>query len=324
MKKRILGIIGAGHVGAHVAYAVGLKGSADEVRILDINENLLTSQCQDLMDAVKYMPHRISYGAATWADLRDCDLLVNALGPTERYVTEDRNDEMDYTVKAAALCGEEIKRCGFDGILLNITNPCDVVTAVLAARCGLPARRVFGTGTGLDTARLINFLAQSTGLSHGSITAYMMGEHGFAQMVPWSLVRFGGRPLTEVAAQAPFDFDRDRLRQQTIDAGWAVYSGKRATEYGICSTAMKIIDAVFHDTKEIMAVSAFLDGPYGQYGIYCGCPAVIGAVGVEKVMDYALTAEEEKEFRRCCRVVRDNIAAAESLLASEKAQVLDL
>ena len=108
-------------------------------------------------------------------------------------------------------------------------------------------------------------------------------------------------------------FNKDEIKERTIKAGWVTYVGKGCTEYGICSTAVALANAVLHDEKRIMAASCPLDGEYGEKGIFAGCPAVIGAAGVEQVMEYTLTAEELAEFRKCCSTIRENIKRAEAV-----------
>ena len=198
-KKRVLGVVGMGHVGAHVAYALAIQGIADELVLVDQNEQKLASEVQDLRDAVAYMPHRVTVRGGDFSDLGVCDVIVNSVGKIDLLRgTHDRVTEMDFTIPAVRGYAEKIKASGFDGVLINITNPCDIVTRELALHLGLPRGRVFGTGTGLDTSRLLSALARQTGLDHKSITCYMMGEHGNQQFAPWSCVSFRGVPLDEL------------------------------------------------------------------------------------------------------------------------------
>ena len=151
-KKRILGVIGLGHVGAHVAYALAVQGIADELILVDKNAQKLASEVQDLRDAAAYLPHRVTVRAGDFPDLGACDVIINSVGKIELlYQSHDRLTEMDYTVPAVRSYAQKIKDSGFDGVLINITNPCDIVTRELALGLGLPRGRVFGTGTGLDT-----------------------------------------------------------------------------------------------------------------------------------------------------------------------------
>ena len=266
------------------------------------------------MDAVMFMPHRVEYVLANYEELSDCDIIINALGEIELLATFDRDDEMAFTIPAVAECIPKIMAGGFDGIFVNITNPCDVVTDLIQKLSGLPANRVIGTGTGLDTSRLVSAIAQQTGLDHNSFTAFMFGEHGNSQITPWSLVKFAGKPYEELAKHDErFRFDRKELQERAIKGGWVTYSGKHCTEYGIASAGVTVADAILHDKRAIMAVSVKLDGQYGETGIYCGVPAVIGQNGAEQVMEYTLTAEEMKDFKECCEKIRINIAKAAAL-----------
>ena len=190
---------------------------------------------------------------------------------------------------------------GARGVLINITNPCDIVTRELALHLGLPRGRVFGTGTGLDTSRLLSALARQTGLDHKSITCYMLGEHGNQQFAPWSCVSFRGVPLDEWAkTDERFRFDRDALQKESIGGGWVTFSGKFCTEYGIATTAARMAYAVLHDEKVILPASTELCGEYGEEGLFAGVPCVIGENGVEQVVELPLTADEKATFHACC------------------------
>lgn len=314
LKKRVVGVVGLGHVGAHVAFVLGMMDIADEVKICDCNAQKAESERQDLMDAVMFMPHRVTYTIADYADLKDCDVIVNAVGDINLCATGNRDDEMEFTVAQVADYVPKVMAGGFDGIFVNITNPCDVITDLIAKKSGLPKGRVLGTGTGLDSSRLISAIVQQTGLEHHSFTAYMMGEHGNAQMVPWSIVNFRGKPLADYGDDPRFAFDREDMKKRAIGGGWVTYKGKHCTEYGICSTAASIVKAILHDEKKIMAASVPLDGEYGETGIFCGVPAVIGIHGVEQVMEYNLPDDELQEFKSCCQTIRNNIAKAAALL----------
>ena len=309
MKTRKVGIIGLGHVGAHVAYSLAVQGIADELVLVDMNEQKVASEVQDLRDAAAYLPHRITVNAGDFADLGDCDVIVNSVGKIDLLRgTHNRLTEMDFTIPAVRGYVDKIKASGFDGVLVNITNPCDIVTRELALGLGLPKGRVFGTGTGLDTSRLLSALNRQTGIDHKSITAYMMGEHGALQFAPWSCVSFRGMPLDEWAkTDEKFRFDRDALQKESIGGGWVTYAGKQCTEYGICTTAARMVHIVLHDEKAIMPASMELDGEYGETGLFAGVPCLIGKNGVEQIIELPLTDEEKAKFHDCCEGIRKNM-----------------
>ena len=308
MKTRKVGVIGLGHVGAHVAYSLAVQGIADELVLVDMKEQKLASEVQDLRDAAAYLPHRVTVNPGDFADLGDCDVIVNSVGKIELLETHDRLTEMDFTIAAVRGYVDKIKASGFDGVVVNITNPCDIVTRELAMGLGLPKGRVFGTGTGLDTSRLLSALNRQTGIDHKSITAYMLGEHGALQFAPWSCVSFRGMPLDELAkTDEKFRFDRDALQKESIGGGWVTYAGKQCTEYGICTTAARMVHIVLHDEKAIMPASMELDGEYGETGLFAGVPCLIGKNGVEQIIELPLTDEEKAKFHDCCEGIRKNM-----------------
>jgi L-lactate dehydrogenase len=309
MKTRKVGVIGLGHVGAHVAYSLAVQGIADELVLVDQNEAKVNSERQDLADSAAYLPHRVNVKVGDFADLGDCDVLVNCVGKIDLLRgNHNRVTEMDFTIPAVNGYVDKIKASGFSGVLVNITNPCDIVTRQLAMGLGLPRGRVFGTGTGLDTSRLLSALSRQTEVDHKSITAYMLGEHGASQFAPWSCVSFRGKPLEDWAkTNEKFRFDHEALQKEAIGGGWVTFSGKYCTEYGISTTAARMVSIVLHDEKQIMPASMELQGEYGESGLFVGVPCVIGANGVEEVVELPLTAEEQAQFHTCCEDVRHNM-----------------
>ena len=316
-KLRKVGILGVGHVGAHCAYSLAIQGIVDELVLVDLKADRVKSECQDLRDAVMYMLHNVTVTVGTYADLGDCDVIVNSLGDISLVATGDRNDEMRYTVAQLKACMPKVMASGFNGVIISITNPCDTIANLVYKLSGLPKGRVFGTGTGLDTSRLVSALAQQTGIDHQAISAYMIGEHGASQMAAWSCVSFGGAPLASLEGKDErFNFDKDELQKIAINAGWVTYHGKHCTEYGICSTLARMVRAVLHDEKRIMPASMLLEGEYDETDVFVGVPCVIGKDGVEEVIELPLTAEEKAKFHLCCEDVRKHIKDSESIEAA--------
>ncbi|WP_427112317.1 lactate/malate family dehydrogenase [Megasphaera sueciensis] len=318
VKKRTVGVIGMGHVGAHVAFTLGMMGIADDILICDKNEDKLCSERQDLMDAVQFMPHRVTYSIAGYEELGNCDVIINCVGDITLVATGSRDDEMKFTATQVADYIPKVMKGGFNGIFVNVTNPCDVITYLIQKLSGLPKNQVLGTGTGLDTSRLVSAISQQTGIEQSSFTAFMMGEHGDSQMVPWSFVSFSGKSLNEMERDPKFTLNREDTKNLAIRGGWITYKGKHCTEYGICSTAATIVKSILHNQGKVMAASVPFQGEYGEQDIYCGCPAVIGANGVQHIVEYPLPADEMAEFKTCCAKIRGNIAKAEDLLGKGK------
>lgn len=315
MKSRKVAVIGLGHVGAHVAYNLAVQGICDDILLLDMNEQKVISECQDLRDSAAYLPHRVHFSVADYPDLTDCDVIVNCVGDIVMLAeTMSRIDELKFNIPAVRSFAHKIKESGFNGILINISNPCDVITRELALALDLPKGRVFGTGTGLDTSRLLSALARQTGVDHKSITAYMLGEHGASQYAPWSCVSFAGVPLSQLEkTDERFQFDKEALCKEAIGGGWVTFKGKTCTEYGISATAARMVHQIFHDEKAIMPVSALLEGEYGEKDLFVGVPAIIGKNGVEQVLELPLTSEEQNEFHQCCDDIRKIIGMIDEL-----------
>ena len=314
IQKRKVGVVGVGHVGAHVAFNLGMMGIADEVLLCDVKESKVTSEVQDLNDAVMYMPNRVIYKASDYAGLKDCDIIVNAVGDITLCASGTRDTELENSVRQVADYVPKVMAAGFQGIFVSITNPCDVIAHLIQEKSGLPKGHVVGTGTLLDSSRLIHAISGQTDLDSRGFTAFMLGEHGNSQIVPWSHISFYGKPLSEMENDPKFRFDKKEIEERTIKGGWVTYAGKQCTEYGIASAGATLVRTILRDEKRILPCSAPLDGEYGQKGIFCGVPAVIGANGIEKVIEYNLTEDEMKRFTACCEAIRENIAKGKAIL----------
>ena len=306
-----VGIVGLGHVGAHVGNSLVLQGVADEIYLCDVNPKKLAAETQDLNDSSVFGPHRVRvYNCgADYEKLAQCDVIVNAVGHVTLSAVS-RDGELYATTHMVRTFVGRIAAAGFKGFWVNVTNPNDVVVREIHRLSGLPASHVMGTGTCLDSARLKDAIALATNVSPDSINAYMIGEHGFSEIAAWSNVSFAGKPLDELAAIDPdrYGFDKAKLFEQALRGGYWSYAGKHCTEYAIANSAVRITRAIVHDEHVVLPVSAYLDGQYGQSGFFIGVPALISAQGVEAVYELDLTDEEREGFLNSCRKVQDNYA----------------
>ncbi len=315
MKKRKVGIVGVGHVGAHTAYSIAMQGSADEIVLVDINDARLTSEHQDLLDASANMPNRVQIRKGSYEDLRDCDVVVNSAGDISLLMGEDRSLELKYTVPAVHTWAEDLGRSGFEGVILSISNPCDVVAHEIALASGLPKGRVLGTGTGLDSARLIAQTAKALQVSPQSVQAFILGEHGVTQFAAWSCASLGGMPLDIfLKKNGREDFDKENVEQLGCHAGIITFSYKHATEYGIAAVAARMVRAIIRDEQVLLPASVQLDGEYGQRGLFAGVPVILGKNGVEEVVELPLTEDELSRFGECCDAIRANMRTADQIM----------
>ncbi len=303
MQKRKVTILGAGHVGSHVALALAYEGVADEVVLVDKLADKAAAQALDAFDAVSYMNHEVVVRGGDYADVEDSQVVVCAIG-MPRKPGQDRVAMLDDSIVMCDELLDSLAPYRFPGVLVSITNPCDVIADYLRRGLGLPAERAFGTGTSLDTARLRRVISEMTGVSRTSVQGFVMGEHGESSMIPYSLIRVGGRGFDD------FGLSRDDVLEQVRRGGWTVMLGKLCTEFGIGRAATEIVEAILRDEKKVLPASVLLDGQYGQAGVQIGVPCVIGAGGIEQVVEANLADDELAAFAHSCDVVRGNVQRA--------------
>lgn len=208
----------------------------------------------------------------------------------------------------------KIMKHGFNGIFVVITNPVDIVTYFVQKYSELPHSRVIGTGTGLDSARLQRILSIETGINPQSIQAWAVGEHGNSQVPVFSSASVNGKLLTELIKENPEKFSNinfNKIEEKVIGAGWEIYKGKNSTEFGIGCTCAKLIKTIFHNEKTVLPCSAFLQGEYGNSGIYTGVPAVVGKNGMEYIIEISLNEKEREKFDMSCNILKKNIKKLE-------------
>jgi|GEM_PF-6655744 len=197
---RKVGIIGVGHVGADTAFSLVTQGLCDVLVLIDENEAKADSQALELRDMASLTASRVQVIANDYAALEDAEVVVIAVGP-KTLLREDRLEELAETRAAVSEVTPKIIASGFNGVIINITNPCDVITQVIQKVSRLPHAQVLGTGTSLDTARMKRVVGEFFSVDPKSVNGYVMGEHGESQFVAWSTVNIGGCPVSELAVE---------------------------------------------------------------------------------------------------------------------------
>ncbi len=305
-------IIGAGHVGSHCAFSLITQGDASEIVFIDIDQPKAAAQASDIADAACLMPHPIPVRSGDYEDCRNAAIVVIAAG-VPRKPSQTRLDTMGDSVQVMKEIAGPLKNSGFQGILICISNPADVIADYMRKQTGWPKHRVFSTGTSLDTARLKRVFQEATGIDARSIQCLSMGEHGDSSMIPFSHVSIGGKPLFELMKEKPDHYgklDLEHVLHRTRMIGMDIINGKNSTEFGIGSVLADIVKAIFHNEHRILPVSVLLEGEYGQTGLHVGVPAVIGKNGIHEIIELHLTNEEQKLFEASCNVIRQYIALA--------------
>lgn len=294
MDMEKIGIIGAGHVGSHVAAALLFQGLCGDLILLDTDRKKAEAQADDLQDMVGFSARQARVRAGDYGDLADAGLIVVcASGPICK---EDRLEELEESVRVMDEIIPGIKGCGFGGVLLVITNPVDVVTRYLASKLQLPPGRVIGSGTTLDTARQVRVLSWCTGVAQQSVQGMVLGEHGESQVPCWSQVTVGGISIGKLMESDPAwkSLDLGALGEETRAAGWDILCGKGSTEFGIGMAAARIIQAIQRDERRVLPVSVSMDGTVD--GVYLSLPCVLGKNGAEKILHPDLTPQEQEKL----------------------------
>jgi L-lactate dehydrogenase len=306
--RRRVAIIGVGNVGSTTAFALASQGLAHELVLIDSKEKKSEGDALDLEDAAARLPVQIKVWANDWEKVGESDILILSAGSLPR----PDQSRLDILGEAKKIIDEVVPRLldvHFSGIIINITNPCDVAAHYLWKKSAFPAKRVLGTGTLLDTFRLKRILGKIAGVAPAAIEGFSLGEHGDSQVVPWSHVCLGGRPLTELIAgdNSPEgryrNLDLPELTRQVAYGGWEVLLRKGATYYGIATAAADLVRAVFNDERRVLPVSAYLSGQYGLSGLFMGVPALIGAEGVEEIIELKVTDQEGAALRESARII---------------------
>lgn len=290
---RKVGVVGMGHVGSTVAHYIVAMGFADDLVLIDKNEAKVKADALDFNDAMANLPFHTNIVVNDYAALKDADVVVSALGniKLQDNPNADRFAELPFTSKEVKDVAQKIKESGFQGKIVAITNPVDVITTLYQQITGLPKEHVIGTGTLLDSARMKRAVAEKLHLDPRSVAGYNLGEHGNSQFTAWSTVRVLGKPLTEIAKQRGLDLNE--LDHEAKMGGWTVFQGKKYTSYGVATAAVKLVNAILSDSLEELPVSNYRE----EYGVYLSYPAVVGRNGIVEQDQLDLTPEELEKLQ---------------------------
>lgn len=297
---RKIGIIGMGHVGATVAFSLFTHGIADELVLIDKNEDKVSAEYNDLHDTLARNNYYINVRMQDWDALKDADVVITAFGDIAATVkTGDRFGEFKINAKNAREVGKKLKEIGYKGVIINISNPCDAVSQILQETTGLKKNRVFGTGTFLDTARMQRIVGEKLGQDPHNVEGYVLGEHGSSQFTAWSTVRVNNK----IALQLFSEKDQEEISAQSNKNSFIVAKGKGYTSYAIATCAVLLTQAVFSDAGLYAPISVY--DP--EFKTYIGYPAIIGRDGIEKLIQLKLTEEEHQKLVNSANKIKEHL-----------------
>lgn len=303
-------LIGDGAVGSAFAYASVIQGVGRELGIIDLAEDRVEGDVLDLIDALAYTAPKKIY-KANYSDCGDADVVVITAGAAQK-PGETRLDLVDKNLRIFKSMVDQVMASGFDGVFLIATNPVDILTYATWKFSGLPANRVIGSGTSLDSARFRQELAQTLDVDARSVHAYIMGEHGDTEFPVWSHANIGGQSIYDwVYSSSKVDEEElVNIFYHVRDKAYKIIEKKGATFYGIGVSLTRILRAILHDENAILPVSSFLDGEYGHKDVYIGAPAIINREGVRSVIEADLNDHEQQQMDLSVTRLKETIDSA--------------
>lgn len=295
-------IIGAGTVGVTCAYSLVLKGTAQEIILINRDPKKAEGEASDLQHAVP-LGQPVKVRAGGYRDAADSAIVIFAAGVPSADKEESRLQLLEKNAAVLRECMAKLKEEGFGGVLLVASNPVDVLTYIAQQESGLPYFQVIGSGTVIDTNRLRTLLGEELGIEARSVHGYVIGEHGDSSVAVWSGAQVAGMPLSSFPGSEALPPQEELLRR-IRNAGPEVLELKGNTCYAIASCIERICEAILRDERSVLTVSTGLRGEYQIEDVCLSTPCVLGAKGVVKVLELPLNDVEAKQLVQSAQVLR--------------------
>ena len=275
-EKRKVVLIGTGMVGMSMAYSLMNTGGIDELVLIDLDSEKAKGEAMDLSHGLPYNFSKIKIYSGTYEDCQDSDIVVICAGANQKEGQTRLELTMINTkiIKDIAL---KVKNSGFSGIVIVASNPVDLLSYVVYKVMGIDKRKVIGTGTMLDTARMRYLLSEYLHISSDDIEAYVLGEHGDSSFISWMNTYIGCKSVIEFIDEKNLDMNNlNEIYNEVRNAAYEIIERKKATYYGIGLALNKLIQSIFNNSHKILCVSAYLENKYQHSDIYMGVPCVVG------------------------------------------------
>jgi len=290
-------IIGAGNVGATLAYTLLLRDLASRVSLIDINPEKALGETLDLAHGASYLDN-VDLRAEGFAGVEDADVVVITAG-RGRKPGESRLDLARGNIAVLDEILDAIVPHYRGAVVIIVSNPVDILTYVAVKRLPAPPTKVLGAGTALDSSRFRYLLGREFAIDPRSIHAYVIGEHGDSSVPVWSMANVGQIPVTRYApaGRVALDADaRDRIHRAVVTAGKEVIQRKGATFYAVALSVARIVESFLDDEKSVITVSTYVDRFEGLSDLCLSLPAVLGREGIREVLPIALDEIERRQL----------------------------
>lgn len=311
-----LAVVGAGSVGATLAYAALMRGAARSVALYDIDAAKVEAEALDIGHGIQFMPMADVVGSDDIEVCRDADVVVVTAGAKQK-PGQSRLELAQATVGLVRTIMPRLVEVAPDAVYVMVTNPVDIVTYAALRVSGLPPAQLFGSGTVLDSSRLRYLLARHTGVAVQNIHAYIAGEHGDTEIPLWSSATIGSVPLVQWPGMPGPDGtpvgrleegDRERIAEEVVNSAYRIIAGKGATNYAVALAGSRIIEAVLNDEGRVLPVSSLLEDYQGISDVCLSVPSIVGRHGVGARLDVRLSDEELAGLQRSARTLRSAAA----------------
>lgn len=306
VNPRKAAVIGCGFVGSATAFTLMQSRLFSELVLLDVNMEKADGEAKDIAHGIPFAGQMKIY-AGTYDDAADAAIIIITAGANQK-PGETRLDLVQKNTAIYQSIIPEIVKRDFGGILLIVSNPVDILTYVALKLSGLPEKRVLGSGTVLDTARLKYALGEHLGVDSRSVHSFIIGEHGDSEIAAWSSTNVSGIPLNEFCEmRGHFNHDAamDAIEEKVKNSAYEIISKKQATYYGIAMSVKRICECIVRNERSILPVSAMMHGEYGIEDITLSMPAIVGIGGVETHVPIALSEEEAEKLVESAKKLKE-------------------
>ena len=309
MNYRKAAIVGCGSVGASIAFRFLQQGLFSRLVLLDANREKAEGEAMDLSDGLPYGA-TMEITAGDYGDIADCALVVVTAGVNQR-PGETRLELIERNTIILKSIMKEITSRPFEGILLIVSNPVDVLTYAAQRLSGYPRERVIGSGTVLDTARLKQLLGEELRVDSRNVHAFIVGGHGDSELAVWSGANVSGLDLDDfcrLRGKALSQGDKERLYREIRDSANEIIKRKGATYYGIAMAVGRIAECIVKDEHAVLPISVVLDQEYGLGNVALSIPSIVGKNGLEKILEIPLGQAERSALDVSARQLLEVIA----------------
>ena len=292
-------IIGCGFVGASSAFSLVHKGLFSELVLIDANHAKAEGEAMDLSHGRPFTSPMKIY-AGSYDDISDCSLIIITAGANQK-PGETRLDLVHKNVAIFKSIIPEITKRNFEGILLIVANPVDILTYAALKISGYPKERVLGSGTVLDSARFRYLLSEHLNVDSRSVHAYIIGEHGDSELDVWSSANVSGigiNDFCELRGHYEHDEAMDRIYRTVRDSAYEIIERKGATYYGVAMAVSRIAESIIRNEHSVLPVSSLMEGEYGLTDLCISVPTIVSAKGAEQVLEIPLSQEEKEKLQK--------------------------